>query len=295
MAAGTKTSTVTIRASVPARTRPALDGGARTARVLGRFPTALYVGVPHAFGVVAVLTRDAVRLPCGMQLPATSRELPLDQLPGTVRVGHGALHIGDVVVVPGRVVSPAVGPRPAPSAEPIRRAEALVDVAAYAPPELADPPRAAFAGQRLLGHGCGLTPSGDDVLAGYLVAAAAYGVPAGALRTLIIREAASRTTTLSAALLRHAAAGEAIPQVSRLLDALAEGRDLAETVEALLAVGHSSGAALAAGVLTAARSAQRNGRPVASPLLVKSENWSPPQPRLAVDQATAQATNKVAE
>src|SRR5262249_58187285 len=74
-----------------------------------------------------------------------------------------------------------------------------------------------------LGRGPGLTPQGDDVLAGYLAGAAAYGIAADDVRALVDSEAATRTTTLSAALLRHAAVGEAIPQVGGLLDALAGG------------------------------------------------------------------------
>jgi Protein of unknown function (DUF2877) len=93
------------------------------------------------------------------------------------------------------------------------------------------------------------------VLAGYLAGAAAYGLPVDELRTFVCAEAPLRTTTLSAALLRHAASGEAIPQVCRLLLALDDGAGIDVALAGLLRVGHTSGAALAAGVLAAARAA----------------------------------------
>ena len=94
------------------------------------------------------------------------------------------------------------------------------------------------------------------MLAGYLIAAAAYRLPADDLRDLVRAEATRRTTTLSAALLLHAAEGETIPQVNALLDALHGARPLRAALASLLDVGHTSGAALAAGVLVAARSAR---------------------------------------
>src|SRR5262249_13546495 len=59
----------------------------------------------------------------------------------------------------------------------------------------------------LLGRGPGLTPAGDDVLAGLLAGRAAYGPDDRALADDICALAPSRTTALSAALLRHAARG----------------------------------------------------------------------------------------
>jgi len=215
------------------RMRDAIAGGPVEATVLGRFPTALYVAVPRAFGVLAILSPAAVRLPCGVQI--LDRQLPV----GDVVVGDGTVRVGSVVIRAGRVVSARVARRPAPR----RLAEArqlvpLVDIDGG-----------------LLGRGPGLTPSGDDVLAGYLVGAAAYDVPAADVRRLVESQADRRTTTLSAALLRHAAAGETIPQVSGLLDALAGRRPLDRALVDLHAVGHTSGAALASGVVAAARMA----------------------------------------
>ena len=70
----------------------------------------------------------------------------------------------------------------------------------------------------LLGAGPGLTPSGDDVLAGALVAAHATGDPrlagwAGATRAALT---ATRTTPVSRGMLHHAADGYATPAARRL-------------------------------------------------------------------------------
>ena len=78
---------------------------------------------------------------------------------------------------------------------------------------------------RLLGRGPGLTPTGDDVLAGALVTLAALGSPAAA--PLGRGGAAPRHRTpprrSRPALLRHAARGECIPQLADLLDAVGDG------------------------------------------------------------------------
>ena len=221
------------------RIRDAIAGGPVEATVLGRFPASLYVAVPRAFGVLAILSPAAVRLPCGVQV--LDRQLPV----GDVVVGDGTVRVGSVVIRAGRVVSARVARRPVPrQLAEVQRVVAPVDIDAG-----------------LLGRGPGLTPSGDDVLAGYLVGATAYGSTdqaADDVRRLVESQAAQCTTTLSAALLRHAAAGETIPQVSGLLDALggSEGRhSLDRALADLYAVGHTSGAALASGVVAAARMA----------------------------------------
>jgi hypothetical protein len=104
----------------------------------------------------------------------------------------------------------------------------------------------------LLGRGPGLTPSGDDVLAGYLLGCRAFGVAAPTVRAAVLRLAPAATTVLSAALLRQAADGWCVPQVAALISALAASRPDPAATRAVLAVGASSGAALASGVLTAA-------------------------------------------
>lgn len=107
----------------------------------------------------------------------------------------------------------------------------------------------------LVGLGPGLTPSGDDVIAGVLLTLRLIHrldelerVWAQVLPRL------SATTTLSASLLRAAARGYAAPEVVDLLLALAcpprgtSSAGLRELVDAVLSIGHSSGADLLTGV-----------------------------------------------
>lgn len=105
----------------------------------------------------------------------------------------------------------------------------------------------------LLGRGEGLTPAGDDVLAGALVAAHATGHPdlarwrAETVRALATR----RTTAVSVGMLHSALDGWAVPELAAAVDALC-GPDPAAVdaaVDRLLAVGHSSGRHLLDGVL----------------------------------------------
>jgi len=243
---------VTLRASVPLGIGRLLAGPARPATVLGRFPTALYTRLPDG-EVVALLTRDAVRVPCGLVLARSSAELRLDVLEGPVSVGDGALRVGGLEVWPGRIVSLSVPRLPRPTGHAVEQAAAEIGAFDGCSPEgLADPARAAGAARRLLGRGSGLTPSGDDLLAGFLVGCAAYGRPAGDVRGVVLDEG-RRTTDLSAALLRHAARGEALPEVTRLLVAMSEGRGIATAAAELVRVGHTSGTALAIGAVAAAR------------------------------------------
>lgn len=90
------------------------------------------------------------------------------------------------------------------------------------------------AARRLAGRGMGLTPTGDDVLVGVL-----YGLwvwrPERELLQAIAGSAAPHTTTLSAAFLRAAAAGEATCPWLRLA-----GGDAGALAD-ILATGHSSG------------------------------------------------------
>jgi hypothetical protein len=103
----------------------------------------------------------------------------------------------------------------------------------------------------LVGRGPGLTPAGDDLLAGALVAAHATADPrrpawrAETLATL----ATARTTTVSRALLHHACDGYAAPELAEFVAAVCGGGDVTRARARLLGVGHLSGAALMAGAL----------------------------------------------
>jgi len=103
----------------------------------------------------------------------------------------------------------------------------------------------------LVGRGPGLTPAGDDLLAGALVAAHATSDPrlarwrAATLRTL----GSTRTTAVSRALLHHACDGYATPELAGFLVAVCAGGDVVAARARLLAVGHVSGAGLMTGAL----------------------------------------------
>ena len=76
----------------------------------------------------------------------------------------------------------------------------------------------------VIGRGPGLTPAGDDVVAGTLAVLALLGrLDASAWREIRLR-AATHTTALSAALLAAASTGQVVPQAARLLRVLAAGR-----------------------------------------------------------------------
>lgn len=119
----------------------------------------------------------------------------------------------------------------------------------------AAPAGLARAVEALVGLGPGLTPSGDDFLAGLVFALGRSGHPAAAVLRRAIEEALERrrTTALSAHFLRWAARGVAAADGVRLVDALlggaAEGR--AEALASVLRHGATSGSDWALGVLLA--------------------------------------------
>jgi hypothetical protein len=164
----------------------------------------------------------------------------------------------DAVLLPNAVITPRLpGPgRPAlvvrrwwrPRRPTGLRPPRTVDVPRNADP--VDVPDAELDPHRLVGRGPGLTPAGDDLLAAALVTAHATGDPRWPAWRAATRAALrDRTTTaVSRGLLHHAMDGYATPPLADLVEALCSGADPAGPTRRLLAVGHSSGAALLAGV-----------------------------------------------
>lgn len=257
-------ATSAVPATGSASVRDLLSGPARPARLVAAFPTAAYVRLA-AGEVVAVLTQDALRLPCGLVLAAGSGQRPLRHVAGAACVGDGQVRIGRLAVQVSRLVSFAAPTGLRPDDEALAHAAAALARTGFGEhgPNLfgrlaagvRDPAAARRVTRALLGAGSGLTPSGDDILAGLLVGAACFGASAGPIRDEVRRHATVATTALSATLLGHAGRGEAIPQVTSLLlalagpDRVAVDRALADLVN----VGHTSGAALATGAIAAAR------------------------------------------
>jgi hypothetical protein len=114
----------------------------------------------------------------------------------------------------------------------------------------------------MLGNGGGLTPEGDDRLIGAFAAyrhvTASLGHPAGSemidgLAEEVMGIATGRTTLLSVTLLRHALAGEVADPVAEFMRAVTGRGSVSVAVERCLALGGSSGRALAHGIVCGAR------------------------------------------
>jgi hypothetical protein len=250
-------------AAGPAYVRSLICGQTRPAAVLGRFPTALYLRVDDG-EVMALLTSDAVRLPIGLTLPTSSRELPLSSLSGPAVVGQSAVRVGGWTCRGSRTMSLQAPTGLTPDTRACAQLRARLarilhegdglPVLDVLPDSMSREGIDTFVG-RLLGRGPGLTPAGDDVLAGLLVGLRSFRRTAEPLRSAVLAAASTATTDLSGALLRRAAVGEAIPQVSQVLRTMATQacrRRLDNALDDLLRVGHTSGAALAAGLLASA-------------------------------------------
>jgi len=188
-------------------------------------------------GFVAVFTVGRPVLPNGVQvgrLPAVG-----DEVVARGDVWDPTLRVGEKFVVPVGEVW-----------EPTLRVGA-VELAADGPTDLVDavvsrdPSLAAAAGARLIGRGGGLTPEGDDLVAGVAAVVASLPWP-GALReawlgALIGADLRRRTTALSATLLELAVRGMGPEPLQTFV-----GGDAA-ALSRLVALGHSTGRAYARG------------------------------------------------
>ena len=252
-----------VPVAAPAALRDLLGGPARTAVVRGVFPTAVYLDTGD--DVVALVTADALRLPCALVLaaPRSSRPFATIQPADVTTVGAGAVTVEDQQFLVRRWWRPAPVRPLHPGPRLAARADALEALLPPLPAELPTD-RRSWRPSTLVGLGPGLTPAGDDVLAAMLLTLSAVPGTTTVVSALVAATSPllTRTTALSATLLRHAGAGRGIPEVARLVDALAGDGDLAAPAARLVAVGHSSGTALAHGVLAAARRAlARAARP----------------------------------
>ncbi len=234
-----------IPVSAPSRVarhvREAPDG---PVRVLHHVPTALYVEV--AGRCVGVVAPGAAQVPCAVRVSLGS---VLAQPAVSPYVVRGTLYLTDDPLVVGRFVDVRV-PRIDPD-RLLRRAASPAEVPA-APPRPATDGLAAYTGlppvldeatlARLVGHGGGLTPLGDDVLCGWL--AVLHATDRLDSHTVsLVRTAAGRTTTLSATLLDCALHGEVLPEFAAYVTALGTRAEPA-AARTLMAIGHTSGAGL---------------------------------------------------
>ncbi len=190
-------------------------------------------------GVVAGVGREAAYVEAGGFVVVLSVAPPV--LPNGAQVSRLPAVGEEVVVHAGEIWDPrietlAAGDVPAGGSDDLARALAT-----------RDPARAAEVGARLIGRGGGLTPEGDDLLAGAAAVVAAGSWPAKDewLRALLGEDLRRRTTALSATLLELAAAGMGPEPLQAWLagDPAALAR--------LTAVGPSTGRAIATGAALA--------------------------------------------
>ena len=267
-----------------------LRGPVRPARVLASMPAAVYLQVATDRGsdVVGVLTSDAARLPLGCVLFRPSNGRPLVALPAgaPAEVGGGRIVVGDLAVSAAAWWDPRPklpSPRPALLPEGVRQLRTALygegPHSAFNLPGLpggpggplaalrgavrrADLDAALRTATRLIGLGPGLTPAGDDVMAGTMAGLVLLGHPAAdRFAAGVYALAAGRTTELSRALLRHAAAGRVSGEYAAVLQGLVGERPLGPAIAGLMATGSTSGRAMALGLSTAIDLVDRTTRP----------------------------------
>jgi hypothetical protein len=185
-------------------------------------------GAPFGPLSVAVDGFDRLELQPGMRAEVTRGRLLL----GGSAMSLGRMRERSSALVSGRagVVYAPLPPPPAPLS---------VGIAALAGGRVGD-------GVRLLaGLGDGLTPAGDDVLAGYAAARVALGSP-----VVLCGAAVGRSSGIGLAYLRCAERGELPDAAARLLGAICRGSAIEARAAVLLlrTWGSSSGVALGWGI-----------------------------------------------
>ncbi len=261
-------------AAVSERSVAPVHGPPRRARVLGAFPSALYLQVGGHAGVLPVVTAAGLRLPTALVVATALPTVGWGTQPGDeVIVGGGEVRLSGLTIRavrtwrPQPVTAAGVGPgllgSPlAPLRLPWRTTSRTLTGGLLAGEMASLPDRVST----LVGAGPGLTPSGDDLLCGILLGLRLH--PRGSLSLVerlwaVVRPRLTTTTSLSAALLTEAAQGYAVAPVIRLAEALArpagdqgtdeglpatDATDVSDAVQAVLAIGHSSGADLLGGL-----------------------------------------------
>lgn len=256
-----------VTGAASAAVRPVLEAPRRPARVLAAFPAGVYLQVRTELepSVIAVITGEATRLPNSVLLAG---DLPHVAVGDEAAVGDGVILLGRLSLHARRWWDPAP---PLGRVDPARLREAAPRLGAGTPGLAGDEAVELLAAgcasghllgvltaaERLMGLGPGLTPSGDDVLAGLLVTLRGLGAAAGAERAVrlagwlaatVAFDARTRTTPISATLLHCAARGESCPEVVEVLRGLAGLRPLEPAVHRLRRLGHTSGSDLAQGI-----------------------------------------------
>ncbi len=234
-------------------------GPCREATVRASTKVAAYLSVPEgrATAVIALLCKEAVRLPIGVvvdaaELPAAGRVVVVGK--GQIASGYDTWQIvrwwdprprlsRQGLLAHGPELADLLESRPGwsfglPLGEAMAVAGGLAE--GNAGPAL-----------EVIGLGPGLTPAGDDVVSGALAVLALTGRLEDDNRAIVESCASTRTTALSAALVRAASRGHVIPEAAGVLLALAAGAApgrLGSAADQLLAIGATSGHDICAGM-----------------------------------------------
>lgn len=244
-----------IHVAAPLRVRDRLTVAADGPRqILHASSTAIHFDLDG--WCLGLLSSSATRMPCALW-----SSLPdLGHLTGgPVRISDGVLLVADEEVRITRLAETRVPPLA------LRREDSATQgIAAQRFPTLRnisgvelphDGRLTTDHADRLLGRGPGLTPLGDDVLAGWFATRHAAGRPDANLAAAV-RRRLGVTTLLSATLLDCALHGEALPQLASWL---AEPTPIA--TEALVAIGATSGTGLLTGAELALASLATDDHP----------------------------------
>lgn len=224
-------------------------------RVVAVYRQAAYLRLPA--GLVALVAGDVWRGPLHLRSPLDPSLLapgdPVVVVAGSeLGVGSWRVDLSDARLWRGALPDPAALRRAAldlsagpPSAllQPMFARRLAIAVDRLAGADLAGTARA------LGGLGPGLTPAGDDALAGILLVTRALRGPAAEAGLVAVAQAVP-TTSVARAQLEWAARGQGVEPVHDLLAALAGSDEPAVRVHlgALRGLGHTSGADLAYGL-----------------------------------------------
>jgi hypothetical protein len=285
-AAATSPRTLIVTGSASIAVRQPLTGPRRPARVITASPAAMYLELPPSAAeprVLVIAAAGTSRLPNAIAVAPAG----LDRFTttgGAVEgwTGRGVVQVGELTVHvqrwwdPSPVLGPLSRARLEQGAAALHRACAS---AAHgpaltghdAPAALAaccsagDLAGAVEAAERMVGLGIGLTPSGDNMINGLLLALRLLGgAISGGTRAVwladwlgaaVTSDASRRTTSLGATLLHCAARGQAAEEVAAVLRGLAGQEPLNPALRQLLAPGYPQGADLAWGLVAGCRAA----------------------------------------
>ena len=254
----TATPAASTAGAAPVWVGERLSGTLYAGRVVHAGEDAVYVDAGDV--VIGVISRRATPIPCAISTRAASvRTLLGGRLPAvgsTVSLGGGALDFGPHRVRVGRyldftmrsfdrALAPLLAQRLTDSTEMTTNSH---EVEPELQTLLRTRPVASL--DRLLGRGSGLTPFGDDVVCGFLATLLSTDDScASALHQEVDTLAPTRTTLLSATLLRRAGARDVLPAFADLVNALLRHPDAVDArIDRLLHVGHTSGAGMLLGL-----------------------------------------------